>query len=149
MRRTKKFFQIFAELLRQDESWFKEWSLIPGRGAKFVKVGPSRHTGRDTNHHGVGADPTMDDFESRQTTPWRSPHHAKDRQEFAIQFCIGPIDSVNSDRLILFYSHFLSGKSDLEILSRRYLVTQNQCLTGSAKYFATSEVRSAYDRGFL
>ena len=43
--------------------------LIPGRGEKFVKVGPSRHTGRDTNHHGVGADPTMDDFESRQTTP--------------------------------------------------------------------------------
>ena len=41
MRRTKKgFFQIFAELLRQDESWFKEWSLIPGRGAKFVKFGP-------------------------------------------------------------------------------------------------------------
>ena len=70
IRRTKKgFFQIFAELLRQDESWFKEWSLIPGRGAKFVKVGPSRHTGRDTNQHGVGADPTMDDFESRQTTP--------------------------------------------------------------------------------
>ena len=70
MRRTKKgFFQIFAELLRQDESWFKEWSLIPGRGAKFVKFGPSRHTGRDTNHHGVGADPTMDEFESRQTTP--------------------------------------------------------------------------------
>ena len=70
MRRTKKrFFQIFAELFRQDESWFKEWSLIPGRGAKFVKVGPSRHTGRDTNNHGVGADPTMDDFESRQTTP--------------------------------------------------------------------------------
>ena len=67
--RRKKNFQIFAELLRQDESWFKEWSLIPGRGAKFVKVGPSRHTGRDTNHHGVGADPTMDDFESRQTTP--------------------------------------------------------------------------------
>ena len=25
-----------------------------------MKVGPSRHTGRDTNHHGVGADPTMD-----------------------------------------------------------------------------------------
>ena len=69
MRITKRFFQIFAELLRQDESWFKEWSLIPRRGAKFVKVGPSRHTGRDTNHHGVGADPTMDDFESRQTTP--------------------------------------------------------------------------------
>ena len=65
----KRFFQIFAELIRQDESWSKEWSLIPGRGAKFVKVGPSRHTGRDTNHHGVGADPTMDDFESRQTTP--------------------------------------------------------------------------------
>ena len=65
----KRFFQIFVELLRQDESWFKEWSLIPGRGEKFVKVGPSRHTGRDTNHHGVGADPTMDDFESRQTTP--------------------------------------------------------------------------------
>ena len=69
MRRTKRFFQILAELLRQDESWFKEWSLIPARGAKFMKVGPSRHTGRDTNHHGVGADPTMDDFESRQTTP--------------------------------------------------------------------------------
>ena len=70
MRRTKKgFFQIFAELIRQNESWSKEWSLIPGRGAKFVKVGPSRHTGRDTNHHGLGADPTMDDFESRQTTP--------------------------------------------------------------------------------
>ena len=69
MRRTKRFFQIFAELLRQVESWLKEWSLIPGRGANFVKVGPSRHTGRDTNHHGVGADPTMDDFESRQTTP--------------------------------------------------------------------------------
>ncbi len=63
------FFQIIAELLRQDESWFKEWSLIPGKGAKFVKVGPSRHTGRDSNHHGVGADPTMDDFKSRQTTP--------------------------------------------------------------------------------
>ena len=69
MRRTKRFFQFFAELLRQVESWFKEWSLISGRGTKFVKVGPSRHTGRDTNHHGVGADPTMDDFESRQTTP--------------------------------------------------------------------------------
>ena len=69
MKRTKRFFQILAELLRQDESWFKEWRLILGRGAKFVKVGPSRHTGRDTNHHGVGADPTMDDFESRQTTP--------------------------------------------------------------------------------
>ena len=69
VRRTKRFFQIFAKLLRHGESWFKEWSLIPGRGAKFVKVGPSRHTGRDTNHHGVGADPTMDDFESRQTTP--------------------------------------------------------------------------------
>ena len=63
------FFQIIAELLWQEESWFKEWSLILGRGAMFVKVGPSRHTGRDTNHHGVGADPTMDDFESRQTTP--------------------------------------------------------------------------------
>ena len=69
IRRTKRFFQIFAELLRQGESWFKEWSLITGMGAKVVKVGPSRHTGRDTNHHGVGADPTMDDFESRQTTP--------------------------------------------------------------------------------
>ena len=69
VRRTKRFFQIFAEFLRQGESWFKEWSLISGRGAKFVKVGPSRHTGRDTNHHGVGADPTMDDFESRQTIP--------------------------------------------------------------------------------
>ena len=69
MRRTKRFFKIFAELLRQDESWFKEWSLIPFREEKFVKVGPSRHTGRDTNHHGVGADPTMVDFESRQTTP--------------------------------------------------------------------------------
>ena len=31
MRRTKRFFQIFAELLSQDESWFKKWSLIPGR----------------------------------------------------------------------------------------------------------------------
>ena len=69
MRRTKRFIQIFSELLWQDESWFKEWSLITGMGAKVVKVGPSRHTGRDTNHHGVGADPTMDDFESRQTTP--------------------------------------------------------------------------------
>ena len=69
MRRTIRFIQIFAELLRQEESWFKEWSLFPDRGAKFMKVGPSRHTGRDTNHHGVGADPTMDDFESRQTTP--------------------------------------------------------------------------------
>ena len=69
MRRTKRFFQIFAELLWQNESWFMEWSLIHGRGEKFMKVGPSRHTGRDTNHHGVGADPTMDDFESRQTTP--------------------------------------------------------------------------------
>ena len=69
IRRKKMCFQIFAELLRLEEPWFKEWSLIPGRGAKFVKVGPSRHTGRDTNHHGVGADPTMDDFESRQTTP--------------------------------------------------------------------------------
>ena len=69
IRRTKRFFQFFAEHLRQGESKFKEWSLIPVRGEKFVKVGPSRHTGRDTNHHGVGADPTMDDFESRQTTP--------------------------------------------------------------------------------
>ena len=69
IRRTKRFFQIFAELLRQDESLFKKCNLIHGRGDKFVKVGPSRHTGRDTNHHGVGADPTMDDFESRQTTP--------------------------------------------------------------------------------
>ena len=69
VRRKKRFFQIFAELLRQDESWSKEWSLIPGTGAKFVKVGPSRHTGRDTNHHRVGAYPTIDDFESRQTTP--------------------------------------------------------------------------------
>ena len=145
----QKGYSDFCWTLKQDESWFKEWSLIPGRGAKFVKVGPSRHTGRDTNHHGVGADPTMDDFESRQTTPWRSPHHAKDRQEFAIQICIGPIDSVNSDRLILIYSHFLSVKSHLEILSRRYLVKQNQCLTGSAKYFATSEVRSANNRGSL
>ena len=69
MKSTKRFFQILAELLRQDEFWFKEWRLIPGRGEKFVRVGPSRHTGRNTNHHGVGADPTMDDFESRQTTP--------------------------------------------------------------------------------
>ena len=69
IRRAKRFFQLFAELLRQDEFWFKEWSLIPGRGGKFVKVGTSRHRGRDTNHHGVGADPTNDDFESRQTTP--------------------------------------------------------------------------------
>ena len=53
MRRTKRYFQIFAELLKTDEFRFKEWNLIPGRGAKFVKVGPSRHTGRDTNHHGV------------------------------------------------------------------------------------------------
>ena len=43
--------------------------LSPEEEQRFVKVGPSRHTGRDTNHHGVGADPTMDDFESRQTTP--------------------------------------------------------------------------------
>ena len=54
-----------------------------------------------------------------------------------------------NDRLILLYSHILSGKNDLEILLRRYLVTQNQCLTGSAKYFASSEVRSANDRGSL
>ena len=69
MRKTKKGFFRFLLNLRHDESWFKEWSLIPARGVKFVKVGPSRHTGQDTNHHGVGADPTMDDFESRQTTP--------------------------------------------------------------------------------
>ena len=43
--------------------------LSPEEEQSFVKVGPSRHTGQDTNHHGVGADPTMDDFESRQTTP--------------------------------------------------------------------------------
>ena len=57
VRRTKRFFQIFAELLRQGESWFKEWSLIPGRGASLWKL--VLHGIRDETPITMGWVPTL------------------------------------------------------------------------------------------